>query len=58
MKWKLAVAILMFALAFYFQILGMLNLFPILLTTPFLFVVIFIIMFNLNNRNRFKGFKG
>ncbi|MFZ3589241.1 hypothetical protein ACOI1C_08090 [Bacillus sp. DJP31] len=56
MKWKLTFAIVAFIMALYFQILGMLNLVPIILTTPVLFLVIFLIMYVVNNRNRFKGY--
>jgi type III secretory pathway component EscR len=57
MNWKLAFAITGFIIAFYLQLLGMMNLLPLLVTTPLLFLVIFIIMYGANNRKRFKGFK-
>ncbi|MBM6618264.1 hypothetical protein [Bacillus suaedaesalsae] len=58
MKWKVVAAVLAFVVMFYFQILGMMNLAPLYITTPLLFFVIFVIMLGLNNRNRFRGFKG
>jgi type III secretory pathway component EscR len=57
MNWKLAFAITGFIIAFYLQLLGMMNLLPLLVTTPLLFIVIVIIMHSANNRKRFKGFK-
>ncbi len=56
MNWKLTISIAVFVLAFYFQILAMLNLVPLILTTPILFIVILLIMYVVNNKNRFKGF--
>ncbi|MBM7659743.1 putative effector of murein hydrolase [Bacillus mesophilus] len=58
MNMKVFLAVLAFLVAFYFQLLGMMNLVPLLVTTPILFLVLLLISFSFNNRNRFKGFKG
>ncbi|WP_246938592.1 hypothetical protein [Bacillus pinisoli] len=56
MSLKTIIAILAFMFAFYIQLLGMLNLMPLLLTTPLLFIVLLLIVYSYNNRRRFRGF--
>ncbi|WP_083978966.1 hypothetical protein [Bacillus alveayuensis] len=41
----------------FFHLLGLMNLIPLFLTIPLLFLSILFTLSALNNRNRFKGFK-
>ncbi|MBP1940790.1 cbb3-type cytochrome oxidase subunit 3 [Bacillus luteolus] len=41
---------------FAINILGLMGMFPLYITSPILFVAILIFLFNLNNRKRFNGF--
>nr|WP_246188398.1 hypothetical protein [Metabacillus lacus] len=42
--------------AFFLNILGLMNMIPLLITMPFLFFSIFISLFLVNSRYTFKGF--
>jgi hypothetical protein len=44
-------------ISFFFHLLGLMNLLPLVITTPLLLSSIFFTLWTLNNRNRFKGFK-
>ena len=48
--------ILFLLFSFVFNVLGLMKLLPIYLTSPLLFLALFLIFFYFNNRNRFKGF--
>ncbi|MFD1735332.1 hypothetical protein ACFSCX_02025 [Bacillus salitolerans] len=58
MNWKLIVCIILYVVAFYLQILGMMNLIPIYVSTPLFFIIILITLSMIINKKRFKGFKG
>ncbi|KGX92701.1 membrane protein [Pontibacillus halophilus JSM 076056 = DSM 19796] len=48
--------LMMTILAFFFNIFGMMFLYPIYLTMPCLFVTIFFTVFSIMRRKRFRGF--
>nr|WP_318509597.1 hypothetical protein [Bacillus sp. T3] len=48
--------ILLFIVAFCYNLLGLLYLVPIYITSPILFIVLFILLSKLNDRKKFKGF--
>ncbi|WP_409294729.1 hypothetical protein V1498_16320 [Peribacillus sp. SCS-26] len=43
-------------LALFFQILSFMHLFPLYISSPLLFLCLFLALSMLNNRKRFKGF--
>ncbi|WP_168714481.1 hypothetical protein [Metabacillus litoralis] len=48
-------AIIFFGLLF-LNVLGLMNLVPMYITSPLLFIAIFIILYIVNHRKTFKGF--
>ncbi|MBB6443552.1 hypothetical protein [Bacillus benzoevorans] len=48
--------ILVIMFSFFLQLLGLMELIPLYLTSPILFVSLLLFFIFLNNRNRFKGF--
>ncbi|WP_413302010.1 hypothetical protein AA0X95_22965 [Bacillus sp. 1P10SD] len=51
------IVMIIFALgAFFLHLLALLNVFPLLLSTPILFFAILIIVHYINDRKRFRGF--
>ena len=42
--------------AIFLHILALINLFPLFLSIPLLFITLFSFLLTLNNRKRFKGF--
>ncbi|WP_199478516.1 hypothetical protein [Peribacillus saganii] len=50
----LVAAILLGAL--FIQLLGLMELIPLYISSPILFVTLFVIVVLINSRNRFKGF--
>jgi hypothetical protein len=55
-KFPFIMMVLFIFIAFFLQILALLKIFPLLLSTPILFVSIFIFIFYLHDRKRFRGF--
>ncbi|MEC2323985.1 hypothetical protein P9H20_06625 [Lederbergia lenta] len=43
--------------SFCLNILGLMNLFPLYLSSPLLFLTFFGFLFTMNNRNKFRGFR-
>ncbi|WP_421384204.1 hypothetical protein ACOJQI_06410 [Bacillus salacetis] len=54
---KLTLLILFIVLSFVINIFGLMHLYPIYLTSPLLFLSLLLMLHNLNNRKRFKGFR-
>ncbi|MFK2825806.1 hypothetical protein QYG89_09000 [Bacillus sp. B190/17] len=55
MKWMVFWLYLsLVAAAFFFNVLGLLNLYPIYLTAPFLFFVLFLPVYVVNRQKRLK----
>jgi hypothetical protein len=48
--------IVLIIFSFFLQLLGLMELLPLYLTSPVLFVSLLVFVIYLNNRNRFKGF--
>jgi len=42
--------------ALFLQLLAFLDIFPLLISSPILFITVFIIISSITQRNRFKGF--
>lgn len=58
MKTMLMVVMVISVVAcFGFQILGLMNLIPIYITSPPLFISLLIFLLYLNGRNKFRGFQ-
>ncbi|RSK26490.1 hypothetical protein EJF36_06230 [Bacillus sp. HMF5848] len=53
---QLILALIFFVIAFLYNILGLMRLAPLLITTPLLFVSILFLLMTLTQRNRFNGF--
>ncbi|MDE3838232.1 hypothetical protein C0966_02375 [Bacillus methanolicus] len=49
--------ILFIFFSFVFHLFGLMNLISVLFTGPILFFSLFLFVYYLNNRNRFKGFR-
>jgi hypothetical protein len=56
-KFTLFFGILMTIVSLFFYLLGLMNLVPLFITAPLLFLSILFTLWILNNRNRFNGFK-
>jgi hypothetical protein len=56
-KFALFFGILMTIASLFFYLLALMNLVPLLITAPLLFLSILFTLWVLNNRNRFNGFK-
>ncbi|NMD71514.1 hypothetical protein HHO41_14505 [Bacillus sp. DNRA2] len=48
--------VIAFAVVFGYHLLALLNLVPLYVTSPLLFITLFLIVTYLNNRKKFKGF--
>ncbi|MGP7817257.1 hypothetical protein [Niallia sp. 01092] len=55
-KIVLFVFVLFIAFCFGLNILGLMNLFPLFISSPLLFLSLFLFIAFLNNRKKFKGF--
>lgn len=49
--------LIMVAVSFALNLLGLMHVFPLFFTMPLLFVSILCTLWTLNNRNRFRGFQ-
>ena len=54
---KLFIFLTLLVASLFIQLLGFLNLIPLYISSPILFIVLFIILYTFSNRNRFRGFK-
>ncbi|MDQ1147074.1 hypothetical protein QE429_003901 [Bacillus sp. SORGH_AS 510] len=51
------IAMILFVfVAFFLHLLALMKIFPLLISTPILFLALLIIVHNINNRKRFRGF--
>ncbi|MFC7784693.1 MULTISPECIES: hypothetical protein [unclassified Rossellomorea] len=57
LKMKYAVLLLLILISFFINILGLMRLVPIYITSPILFLSLLLFFHSLGNRNRFRGFK-
>ncbi|QTC42126.1 hypothetical protein I7V34_02360 [Bacillus sp. V3] len=55
LKFVLLIVLILFS--FIIHILGLMNLIPLLITAPILFLSLLIFFYTIGNRKRFKGFK-
>ncbi|RST75230.1 hypothetical protein D4T97_008205 [Siminovitchia acidinfaciens] len=55
-KILIGLIVLFFIISFYLNLLGLMQLVPIYITSPLLFISIFIFFSFINGRNKFKGF--
>ncbi|PKR86769.1 hypothetical protein CWO92_01530 [Heyndrickxia camelliae] len=55
-KYTLFLLILFIFFSFWINILGLMKLIPILITSPILFLSLFLLLVYLNGRNTFRGF--
>jgi hypothetical protein len=55
-KFPFVILILFIFMAFFLHLLALMNVFPLLLSTPIMFISIFIMVMFMNDRKRFKGF--
>jgi hypothetical protein len=56
-KYKLIISLVLVLITFILYILSLLEVFPILLSVPLLFIAILIAVTMFNNHKRFKGFR-
>ncbi|MET3698342.1 hypothetical protein SAMN05877753_108196 [Bacillus oleivorans] len=56
-KFPIIIMFLIFIFAFFLQILGMLHVVPLYISSPILFIAILIIISYLNERKKFKGYR-
>ncbi|MBN8192441.1 hypothetical protein JI667_09785 [Bacillus sp. NTK074B] len=56
-KIKFGIFILLILISFFINILGLMHLVPIYITSPILFLSLLLFIHSLGNRNRFRGFK-
>ncbi|OIU72501.1 hypothetical protein [Rossellomorea aquimaris] len=54
---KFVILIVLIIFSFIIHILGLMNLIPLLITAPILFLSLLIFFYSLGNRKRFRGFK-
>lgn len=57
MHWLLIISIIFVFVSFWFFILSLLNMYPIYIAGPILFIAIMCAIYLLNDRRRFKGFR-
>lgn len=48
--------LVLLAAVFFLQLMGLMKVVPIYISSPILFITLFIIVYNINERHRFKGF--
>nr|WP_077211197.1 hypothetical protein [Bacillus dakarensis] len=56
-KLKFWILLFIILFAFVFNLLGLMKLVPLLITSPILFIAFLLFFLSLNDRNRFKGFR-
>ncbi|HYK72246.1 MAG TPA: hypothetical protein VEV44_03790 [Pseudoneobacillus sp.] len=56
-KYIIPVTIFVIIIAFYLQLLGLMNLIPFFVSAPILFLSFLLLLTSLNSRKRFRGFK-
>ncbi|PCK22149.1 hypothetical protein CEY02_05480 [Bacillus pumilus] len=55
---SITIGLVAIGLCFFLNILGLMKILPLYLTSPLLFVSILFTLYRLNHRKTFKGFKG
>ena len=56
-KMKYGILLLLIVISFFINILGLMHLIPVYITSPILFLSLLLFIHSLGNRNRFRGFK-
>ncbi|TMU88069.1 hypothetical protein FGG79_08160 [Bacillus sp. BHET2] len=56
LKIKYGILLLLILISFFINILGLMHLIPIYITSPVLFLSLLLFFHSLGNRNRFRGF--
>lgn len=56
-KMKYGILLLLIVISFFINILGLMHLVPVYITSPILFLSLLLFFHSLGNRNRFRGFK-
>ncbi|MDX5474618.1 MAG: hypothetical protein LPK00_03690 [Bacillaceae bacterium] len=56
-NWIFPLIVAFIILSFVINILGLMKVYPLLLTSPLLFISIFLLFAHLNYRQQFRGFK-
>ncbi|WP_201715319.1 hypothetical protein [Rossellomorea arthrocnemi] len=56
-KMKYGIFLLLILISFFINILGLMHLVPVYITSPILFLSLLLFIHSLGNRNRFRGFK-
>lgn len=51
---KVFIVISLFLIGFIIQVLGFMKLIPLYLSSPILLMILFLLFYNVNSRNRFK----
>ncbi|MRX52752.1 hypothetical protein GJU41_02100 [Bacillus idriensis] len=52
----LIISTVMLIISFFLNILGLMEMFPLLISSPLLFIAIFVTLYLVNHRKTFKGF--
>ncbi|MGX1194798.1 hypothetical protein [Metabacillus sp. SLBN-84] len=52
----LLISFVILLISFFLNVLGLMEMFPLLISSPLLFVSIFVTLYFVNHRNTFKGF--
>ncbi|MGM0921827.1 hypothetical protein [Bacillus sp. V2I10] len=50
------ISIILLIISFFLNILGLMEMFPLLISSPLLFISIFVTLYLVNHRKTFKGF--
>ena len=53
---KFFIMLFLLLVSFFIQLLGFMKLIPLYISSPILFLVLFIILYSVSTQNRFKGF--
>ncbi|QNG62039.1 hypothetical protein H4O14_17550 [Bacillus sp. PAMC26568] len=52
----LIISIILLIISFFLNILGLMEMFPLSISSPLLFISIFVMLYLVNHRKTFKGF--
>ncbi|WP_209125787.1 hypothetical protein [Alkalihalobacillus sp. BA299] len=56
-KILLTIGVILIIISFYFFVLGLMNIFPLFISAPALFISVVFTLGIYNERNRFRGFR-
>lgn len=56
-RFTVPIMLVAIAISFVVHLFGIMNIYPLYITAPLLFISIFLFILYMNNRNQFKGFK-